>query len=108
MGEVATRLADQSFITSDNPRSEDPRKIIDAIVSGAHPGYQVQPDRSAAIRQAIADAGANDVVLIAGKGHENYQEVRGERLPFSDIEVARAVMTKRKAGTHAPKGGARV
>jgi len=108
MGEIATRLADQSFITSDNPRSEDPGKIIDAIVSGAHAGYRVQPDRAAAIRQAIADAGANDVVLIAGKGHESYQEARGERVPFSDIEAARAVMTKRKPGKRASKGGARV
>lgn len=108
MGEIATRLADHSVITSDNPRSEDPGKIIDAIVGGAHPGFRVQPDRAAAIREAIESAGVDDVVLIAGKGHENYQEVRGERLPFSDIEVARAVMTKRKPGKHASKGGARV
>ncbi len=108
MGEIATRLADQSFITSDNPRSEDPDKIIEAIIAGAHPGYQVQPDRAAAIRQAITNAGANDVVLIAGKGHESYQEIRGERVPFSDIDVARAAMTKRKPGKRASKGGARV
>ena len=97
-----------SFITSDNPRSEDPGKIIDAIVAGAHSGYRVQPDRAAAIRQAIKDASANDVVLIAGKGHENYQEVRGERVPFSDIEVARAVMMKRESAKQASKGGTRV
>ncbi len=108
MGEIATRLADQSFITSDNPRSEDPEKIIDAIAAGAHPGYRIQPDRAAAIAQAIADAGANDVVLIAGKGHETYQEIRGQRLPFSDIEVARTIMAKPRPGKCASKGGARV
>ncbi len=101
MGEVATRLADQSIVTSDNPRSEDPRSIINDIVAGAHPGYHIEPDRAAAIHQAIVAAGAEDIVLIAGKGHESYQEIRGERLPFSDAAVARAAMRK----AHVPAGG---
>jgi UDP-N-acetylmuramyl-tripeptide synthetase len=93
MGEIATRLADQSTITSDNPRWEDPLSIINDIVAGAHPGYRVEPDRAAAIRATIHAAAPDDIVLIAGKGHENYQEIRGERLPFSDLAVARAAMS---------------
>jgi UDP-N-acetylmuramoyl-L-alanyl-D-glutamate--2,6-diaminopimelate ligase len=98
MGEIATRLADQSVITSDNPRWEDPLAIIDDIVSGAKQDYRVEPDRAAAIHAAINAAEPGDVVLIAGKGHENYQEICGERLPFSDQVVARTAMSKRKAG----------
>ncbi|HUU73926.1 MAG TPA: UDP-N-acetylmuramoyl-L-alanyl-D-glutamate--2,6-diaminopimelate ligase [Burkholderiales bacterium] len=108
MGEVATRLADQSIVTSDNPRSEDPRSIIDDIIAGAHDGYRSQPDRGTAIREAISNAAPDDVVLIAGKGHETYQEVHGKRLPFSDIDVARAAMTKRISRNLPSKGGARV
>jgi UDP-N-acetylmuramyl-tripeptide synthetase len=99
MGEVATRVADQSIVTSDNPRSEDPRSIINDIVAGAHPSYRVEPDRAAAIREAIVCANAEDIVLIAGKGHESFQEICGERLPFSDIAVARAAMVNAKAPT---------
>jgi hypothetical protein len=98
MGAIATRLADQSVITSDNPRWEDPLAIIDDIVSGAKQDYRVEPDRAAAIHAAINAAEPGDVVLIAGKGHENYQEICGERLPFSDEVVARTAMSKRKAG----------
>ncbi len=92
MGETATRLADQSIITSDNPRSENPLSIINDIISGAHSSYRVEPDRAAAIRDAIFAAASEDIVLIAGKGHENYQEIGGERLPFSDVAVARAAI----------------
>jgi UDP-N-acetylmuramoyl-L-alanyl-D-glutamate--2,6-diaminopimelate ligase len=67
MGEVATRLADRCVITSDNPRSENPRAIIEQIVAGAHPNYHVEPDRTAAIYDALVHAGSTDVVLIAGK-----------------------------------------
>ncbi len=102
MGEIATRLADQTIVTSDNPRSENPRSIINDIIAGAHASYRIEPDRAVAIRQAIESAGANDVVLIAGKGHESYQEIQGERLPFSDVAVARAAMGKMDtAGTGA-------
>jgi UDP-N-acetylmuramoyl-L-alanyl-D-glutamate--2,6-diaminopimelate ligase len=108
MGEIATRLADQSIVTSDNPRSENPRGIIEDIIVGAHPGYHIEPDRAVAIRDAIINAAPDDVVLIAGKGHENYQEIQGQRLPFSDVDVARAAMMKRDSGKRKPKGGVRV
>jgi UDP-N-acetylmuramoyl-L-alanyl-D-glutamate--2,6-diaminopimelate ligase len=88
MGETATRLADSVFVTSDNPRGEDPRVIIDQIIAQAHPNYRVELDRAAAIQQALRDARKEDLVLIAGKGHEAYQEIAGRRLPFSDTEVA--------------------
>jgi UDP-N-acetylmuramoyl-L-alanyl-D-glutamate--2,6-diaminopimelate ligase len=92
MGEIATRLADYSVITSDNPRTEDPRAIIDEIAAGAHARYHVEPDRAQAIFHAVHEARHGDVVLIAGKGHESYQEIAGVRLPFSDAEVARQAL----------------
>ncbi len=92
MGEVATRLADQAIVTSDNPRSEHPRAIVEAVIAGAHPNYHVEVDRAAAIHRAVRAAGPEDIVLIAGKGHETYQEIAGERLPFSDAQVARAAL----------------
>jgi UDP-N-acetylmuramoyl-L-alanyl-D-glutamate--2,6-diaminopimelate ligase len=92
MGEIATRLADYSVITSDNPRSEDPRAIIDEIAAGAHARYHLEPDRVRAIFHAVHEAKPGDVVLIAGKGHESYQEIAGTRLPFSDTEVARQAL----------------
>jgi len=88
MGDIASRLADAVVVTSDNPRAEDPRFIIDDIVSGMGANYHVIEDRAAAIGHAIRQAQPDDVVLIAGKGHEDYQEIKGVRLPFSDIEVA--------------------
>jgi UDP-N-acetylmuramoyl-L-alanyl-D-glutamate--2,6-diaminopimelate ligase len=90
MGAVATRLADRVLVTSDNPRSEDPLEIIRQIGVAAS-----EPDRASAIGQVIAQAGDSDVVLIAGKGHEDYQEIAGKRLPFSDAAVARAAVAKR-------------
>lgn len=88
MGDVASRLADRVLITSDNPRSEDPQKIIDAIVLGVSTNSQgrvhQQIDRASAIAQAIAQAQAHDVVLIAGKGHESSQWIGDQRLAFSD------------------------
>ena len=92
MGEVATRLAHEAVVTSDNPRNEDPLAIIEQIVAGAHANHHVEPDRAAAIHRAVHSARAGDVVLIAGKGHEPYQEIRGVRLPFSDAEVAGAAL----------------
>jgi len=88
MGDIASRLADTVVVTSDNPRNEEPRFIIDDIVSGMGANYHVLEDRAAAIGHAIRQAQPKDVVLIAGKGHEDYQEIKGVRLPFSDIEVA--------------------
>ena len=94
MGETVTRLADRVVITSDNPRSENPRAIIDEILAGAHPNYAIEVDRATAILQAISGAAPQDVVLIAGKGHETYQEVGGRRLPFDDAEVAREILQR--------------
>ena len=103
MGEIATRLAHQSVITSDNPRSENPRSIIDEIAAGAHASYRIEPDRAVAIHDAIHDATPDDIVLIAGKGHETHQEIAGQRVPFSDFEVVRALTANRESS-----GGARV
>jgi UDP-N-acetylmuramoyl-L-alanyl-D-glutamate--2,6-diaminopimelate ligase len=89
MGEVSSQLADLVFVTSDNPRGEDARAIIDAIVSGVAGPVEVEVDRRRAIGLAIEEARPGDVVLIAGKGHESGQEVAGHTLPFDDREVAR-------------------
>jgi UDP-N-acetylmuramoyl-L-alanyl-D-glutamate--2,6-diaminopimelate ligase len=94
MGEVVTRLADNAWITSDNPRSEDPQAIIRDIIAGAHPNYAVEPDRAAAIAHALNEARPEDVVLLAGKGHETYQEIGGLKLPFDDAGVARELMRR--------------
>lgn len=94
MGEVAARLADRVVLTSDNPRSEDPMAIIDAIRSGmpAAAPVTVEPDRAAAIELALAEARPGDVVLIAGKGHEAVQVVGDSTVDFDDREVARAAL----------------
>ncbi len=101
MGEVARQLADRVVVTSDNPRTEDPQKIIEAVAAGAGPDAECVVDRAQAIRLAIAEAAADDVVVIAGKGHEPYQEVLGQRLPFSDLEQAHAALH----AWHAKGGG---
>jgi UDP-N-acetylmuramoyl-L-alanyl-D-glutamate--2,6-diaminopimelate ligase len=90
MGRAAERLADRLVITNDNPRSESPDKIIADIVAGLanESRATIIEDRGAAIAWAIAHADANDVVLIAGKGHENYQIIGDERLDFSDYGAA--------------------
>ena len=95
MGGIAASLADAVIVTSDNPRNEDPAEIIADILSGMPPGQSAIVDRAQAIRAAILGAAAGDVVLIAGKGHENYQEIHGVRHPFSDLEVARAALDAR-------------
>ncbi|MEH6824224.1 MAG: UDP-N-acetylmuramoyl-L-alanyl-D-glutamate--2,6-diaminopimelate ligase [Motiliproteus sp.] len=91
MAKVAEQRADRLLISSDNPRSEDPEAIIDTVMSGLEqPGQALrQVDRRQAIEFIINQASPADVVLIAGKGHENYQEVQGVRYPFSDIEIVR-------------------
>ncbi len=92
MGGVAANLADEVVVTSDNPRHESPRAIIDDIVAGMTSNFHVQEDRAAAIAYAIRQARPVDVVLIAGKGHETYQDINGEKWPFSDVEVAMRVL----------------
>lgn len=92
MGAAVSRAADVAIVTSDNPRSEDPLAIIEAIRGGMSVEHQVEPDRAAAIRLALQQAHAGDIVLIAGKGHEDYQEIAGVKYPFSDIAIAREVL----------------
>jgi UDP-N-acetylmuramoyl-L-alanyl-D-glutamate--2,6-diaminopimelate ligase len=94
MGAIAARLADRVLVTSDNPRSEAPLAIIEAIRRGA-PGCEVEADRARAIDRIISQAQTKDVILIAGKGHETYQEIAGRRLHFSDEEHARAALARR-------------
>ncbi|HHO52504.1 MAG TPA: UDP-N-acetylmuramoyl-L-alanyl-D-glutamate--2,6-diaminopimelate ligase [Deltaproteobacteria bacterium] len=94
MGAVATGLADRVVITSDNPRSEDPLAIIEAIRAGVTDGarIEIEPDRAAAIALALHGARPGDTVLVAGKGHETYQEIAGVRHPFDDRQIVRAVL----------------
>jgi UDP-N-acetylmuramoyl-L-alanyl-D-glutamate--2,6-diaminopimelate ligase len=97
MGEIARRLADEVIVTSDNPRSEDPEAIIAEILEGTGPGVIHDADREAAIARAIGDARPGDVVVIAGKGHEQGQEFAGgHKIPFDDVSVAREIL--REAG----------
>ena len=104
MGAAAARGADRIVVTSDNPRGEDPTRIVEQIVAGAV-GAGIRPerteDRAHAISAAVAQADARDVILIAGKGHEQYQEVAGRRLPFSDMESARAALELRAQAAQA-------
>jgi UDP-N-acetylmuramoyl-L-alanyl-D-glutamate--2,6-diaminopimelate ligase len=117
MGEIAGRLADLVVITSDNPRTEDPVAIISAIEAGVRDaarapvaqealgqmgcedGYVVVPERRAAIRLAIRNASEGDLVLIAGKGHEDYQIVGRDKVHLDDREEARAALEERYAGS---------
>jgi UDP-N-acetylmuramyl-tripeptide synthetase len=94
MGAMAARYADQVVVTSDNPRREQADTIISQILLGltGHTDLTVAPDRALAIAQTFAQAGANDVVLVAGKGHEDYQEIAGQRFPFSDLEQVRRAL----------------
>jgi UDP-N-acetylmuramoyl-L-alanyl-D-glutamate--2,6-diaminopimelate ligase len=97
MGEVAARLADHVVVTSDNPRSEDPATIIEQVLSGiTRDDVEAIEDRQVAIFSAVHRARPGDVVLVAGKGHETYQEIAGVRHPFSDREVARAALAQWK------------
>ena len=94
MGRVASELADLAIVTSDNPRSEDPAAIVDAIVSGAVRDVLVEPDRRAAIAVAVEAARPGDVVVVAGKGHEQGQEIDGVVHPFDDREVVREALRR--------------
>ncbi len=114
MGAAAARHADNAILTSDNPRTEDPLAILAQMLAGAvevpqdeRAAVTVQPDRAAAIEMAIAAAGKGDVVLIAGKGHETGQYVRGAVLPFDDHEMAmQALARRRRAEDGTMSGGA--
>ncbi|MDD4963756.1 MAG: UDP-N-acetylmuramoyl-L-alanyl-D-glutamate--2,6-diaminopimelate ligase [Gallionella sp.] len=98
MGRIAELGADQVILTNDNPRNEVSTEIIAEIVEGMHENhYCIVEDRTLAIQQAIRAAAINDTVLIAGKGHETYQEVQGVKYPYSDISVALAALQTREA-----------
>ena len=92
MGAIAEQLADVVLLTNDNPRSEDPQAILAAIRAGMRRDCLIEADRSTAIRQAIHCADRRDVIVLAGKGHEPYQEIAGQRFPFSDLEAAVAAL----------------
>jgi UDP-N-acetylmuramoyl-L-alanyl-D-glutamate--2,6-diaminopimelate ligase len=95
MGAVAQSIADHVIVTSDNPRSEDPQAIMDMIVAGMSDHHtssvELITDRAAAIMSAVRQAQAQDVVLVAGKGHETIQEIQGKRFDFSDQAHLRLV-----------------
>jgi len=99
MGGIAARLADQVVVTSDNPRTEEPQRILEDVVAGIPAGtaLQVQADRAVAIAQAIAAAGPDDLVLIAGKGHEDYQILGTTKVHFDDREEAEKALRLRLA-----------
>src|SRR5581483_2288937 len=101
MGHVAAAVADRAIVTTDNPRSEDPQAIANEVAAGA---LEIVLDRRAAIEQALADARAGDVVVIAGKGADTEMELDGRRVPFDDREVAREVLSGAAAGELSGKG----
>jgi UDP-N-acetylmuramoyl-L-alanyl-D-glutamate--2,6-diaminopimelate ligase len=95
MGWVAEKFSDHCIVTSDNPRSEDPQRIIDEIVGGmSADNHETVAERAAAIARAIGMARQCDTVLVAGKGHEDYQEIAGVKHPFSDAAVAAGALQK--------------
>jgi UDP-N-acetylmuramoyl-L-alanyl-D-glutamate--2,6-diaminopimelate ligase len=104
MGRIAAELADRVWLTSDNPRSEDPRAIIAEIsvgvVSSPPGGYTDHPDRREAIREALAWGRAGDTLVIAGKGHETYQIVGGQVFPFDDRQVVREILSETRGAGH--------
>ena len=99
MGAIAARLADRVVVTSDNPRTEDPQRILEEVVAGIPAGtpLQVEPDRALAIAGAIASAQSDDLVLIAGKGHEDYQILGTTKIHFDDREEAEKALRARLA-----------
>jgi UDP-N-acetylmuramoyl-L-alanyl-D-glutamate--2,6-diaminopimelate ligase len=100
MGAIAARLADQVVVTSDNPRTEDPQRILDDVVAGIPAGadLKVEGDRASAIASAVAAATAQDLVLIAGKGHEDYQILGTTKIHFDDREEAEKALRLRLMG----------
>jgi UDP-N-acetylmuramoyl-L-alanyl-D-glutamate--2,6-diaminopimelate ligase len=99
MGLVAEKFADHCIVTSDNPRSEDPQGIISEIVTGmTEQRHEVIEDREVAIQHAIGMAKEGDIVLLAGKGHENYQEIHGVKHEFSDVDMAVKALNKCAGG----------
>ena len=92
MGAIAEQLADSVLVTSDNPRDERPEAIIADILGGMRTRPAVEIDRARAIARAVREAAPRDVILLAGKGHETYQEIAGARQPFADLEQAKLAL----------------
>jgi UDP-N-acetylmuramoyl-L-alanyl-D-glutamate--2,6-diaminopimelate ligase len=92
MGAIAERLADVVILTNDNPRHEAPQAILDEIAAGMRTAATIVPDRVQAIRTALREARAGDIVLVAGKGHEDYQQIGDQRLPYSDRDTVRELL----------------
>lgn len=105
MGAIVSERADLAVVTSDNPRSEDPNRIIEDILSGTdgRPNVIVDADRASAIATALANAEAGDMVVVAGKGHEQGQDLGGRVVPFDDVEVVRAALARIQASRQAPE-----
>ncbi len=98
MGEVSSRLADLTVVTSDNPRFEEPMDIINDILEGVHRGpgkYVTIPDRKEAIAYCMSIGQAGDVILLAGKGHEDYQEIQGEKRHMDERELIADIIAGR-------------
>jgi UDP-N-acetylmuramoyl-L-alanyl-D-glutamate--2,6-diaminopimelate ligase len=98
MGQVASQLADRVIVTTDNPRSEDPDVIAAEVVAGAEGPVEVVADRSAAIRAALVGIGPDDVVLVAGKGHEQGQVFASRTVPFDDRDEVRSAIAELSGG----------
>ena len=99
MGEISGKIADYTIVTSDNPRTEDPQKIVDQIEEGIKKTkgkYEVVVDRVEAIEHAIKMANKRDIIILAGKGHEPYQEINGVKHPFDERIIVRDIIEKMK------------
>lgn len=100
MGNIATQFSDKTIITSDNPRNEDPKQIIEEITLGINiknfEKYIVIPDRKEAIKKAVLMAKSGDIILISGKGHEDYQEIGSHKYPFNDFQISEKLFIKLK------------
>ena len=95
MGEISGRIADYTIITSDNPRTEDPKKIVEQIEDGikkTNGKYEVEVDRVKAIEKAIKMANKRDIIVLAGKGHEPYQEINGKKYPFDERVIVNDII----------------
>ena len=104
MGRVAVDLADVVVVTSDNPRGEEPLAIIQDVLQGTGTDVEIDPDRGSAIQRVLSQAQPGDVVVIAGKGHEQGQEIAGRREPFDDRDAARAALAELAASRRVPQG----
>ncbi|MEY3420552.1 MAG: hypothetical protein RIR48_837, partial [Bacteroidota bacterium] len=98
MAQVAAKMSDKVILTSDNPRSEDPEKILDDMEAGLDNDSRKKviriSDRLQAIKTAVMMSDEKDIILVAGKGHENYQEIKGEKFPFNDKEILKGFLRK--------------